>query len=161
MYRIKNIAIFKPGPLDFNDLSTWQSRWELTLDNGGKILMKGRGFESGRRLDRGAVFVPVVGDWICFEGTEPRVFQFMKVLEVLGDRVDLSNGECCRVSGLYPGSAIPVKGDYIVRRTDGLCVVRKDHFEEENASLIQAMLKAVVIEVVKEAQEKKRRKVAS
>jgi hypothetical protein len=154
VHRIKQISIFKPGPLDFNTTSTWQSMQELTLDNGEKILMKGRGFESGRRLDRGAVFIPVVGDWIYFEGTEPRVFQFNQVTQILGDTLHLSNGECCGVSGgLYAGSATPVKGDYLVRRTDGLVTVRQRYFEEQNSELIAA---------VKEAQaEEKQRKIAS
>lgn len=153
MHRIKSISLAKPGPLDFNITSTWRSMWELTLDNGRKILMDGPGLSSGRRSDGSAMFVPIAGDWIYFEGTEPRVFQFKQVLQVLGDSVQLSNGESCSAGGLYRGSGIPKKGDYIVRRTDGLNVVRQHYFEEENASLIEA---------VKEAQaEEKQRKVAS
>jgi hypothetical protein len=153
MHRIKEISIFEPGNLDFNIPSTWQSMRELTLDNGRKILMKGRGFASGRRSDGSAMFVPLKGDWIYFEGSEPHVFQFKQVVQVLGDSVQLSNGESCSASGMYRGSCIPVKGDYIVLRTDGVAAVRQHYFEEENASLIAA---------VKEAQaEEKQRKVAS
>lgn len=159
MYRITQKSIAKPGALDFNIRSTWQSMWELTLDNGEKVLMDGPGLSSGRRADGAVKFVPLVGDWIYFDGSEPRVFQFMRVLEVSGDTVHLSNGELCSVNGmLRTGSATPVKNDYVVRRTDGLCAVRKQWFEEQNGDLIAAMIVAVTKEVLR---EQKQRKVAS
>ena len=144
IHRITNISIAPPRQPDLNDPSSLRAQWEIVLDGGRKVRMTGNHIGG---------LVPVAGEWIHFVGGEPHVFQLWQVTEVRGDRVFLSNGDCLDRGGLYRGTALPVAGDYLERRTDGVHVIRQRYFEEKNASLIVSVKEA-------EATEKQRNREA-